>query len=518
MSNLYSNFKVQSDKVQYKDGEIISKYTYEAPPKATLRDSVLVLEPTQVNYEFKTSTKVPKTGCLIVGLGGNNGSTLTASIIANRLGLSWQKRSKKYHSNYYGSVTQSSTVRIGALGTEDVYIPFSNVLPMVNPNDLVIGGWDISKANLAEAMERADVLDADLQRQLAPHLVGIVPLPACFDNSFVAANQEDRADNVIKGSKQEALEKIRQDIRNFKTANKLDKVIILWSANTERFAEIIPGVNDTSQNLIYNIKMNHPEVSPSTIYAVASILEHCTFINGSPQNTFVPGCIQLADQEKVFIGGDDFKTGQTKIKSVLVDFLVGAGIKPIAITSYNHLGNNDGKNLSAPQQFRSKEISKSNVVDDMVESNGILYKENEHPDHTVVIKYVPTVGDSKRALDEYVSEIFMGGHNTIALHNTCEDSLLAAPVMLDLVLIAELFERISFKREGMNEFAPFNSVLSILSYLLKAPLVPAGTPVVNALFRQRSALENILRACVGLPPENHMLLEQRTLVNQQEKQ
>lgn len=195
---------------------------------------------------------------------------------------------------------------------------------------------------------------------------------------------------------------------------------------------------------------------------------------------------------------------------MLVDFLVSAGIKPISITSYNHLGNNDGKNLSAPKQFRSKEISKSNVVDDMVESNRILYAEGEHPDHTVVIKYVPTVGDSKRALDEYVSEISMGGLNTIALHNTCEDSLLASPVMLDLIVIAELMERITFKREGMESFQPFHSVLSILSYLLKAPLVPEGTPVVNALFRQRAALENIFRACVGLQPENHMLLEEKT--------
>ena len=116
----------------------------------------------------------------------------------------------------------------------------------------------------------------------------------------------------------------------------------------------------------------------------------------------------MAEKSGVFIAGDDFKSGQTKLKSVLVDFLVNAGIKPLAITSYNHLGNNDGFNLSAPEQFRSKEISKSNVVDDVVSSNSILYSENEYPDHTVVIKYVPSVGDSKRAMDEYVSEIFMG--------------------------------------------------------------------------------------------------------------
>jgi myo-inositol-1-phosphate synthase len=167
-------------------------------------------------------------------------------------------------------------------------------------------------------------------------------------------------------------------------------------------------VNDTAENLMKSVADSHSEISPSTVFAMASILEGCPFINGSPQNTFVPGVIDLAESRGVFIAGDDFKSGQTKLKSVLVDFLVNAGIKPLAITSYNHLGNNDGFNLSAPEQFRSKEISKSNVVDDMVSSNSILYSENEYPDHTVVIKYVPSVGDSKRAMDEYVSEIFMG--------------------------------------------------------------------------------------------------------------
>ncbi len=117
--------------------------------------------------------------------------------------------------------------------------------------------------------------------------------------------------------------------------------------------------------------------------------------------------IDLAVERNVLIGGDDFKSGQTKLKSVLVDYLVGAGLKPVSIVSYNHLGNNDGYNLSAPQTFRSKEISKSNVVDDMVASNSILYEPGQHPDHCVVIKYVPYVGDSKRAMDEYTSEIFL---------------------------------------------------------------------------------------------------------------
>merc|ERR1711959_55458 len=136
-------------------------------------------------------------------------------------------------------------------------------------------------------------------------------------------------------------------------------------------------------------------------------------INGSPQNTFVPGVVEYAVSNNSFIGGDDFKSGQTKMKSVMVDFLVAAGIKPVSIVSYNHLGNNDGRNLSAPAQFKSKEISKSNVIDDVVQSNPLLFKQGEHPDHVVVIKYVPSVGDSKRAMDEYTSKIFMGGTNTI---------------------------------------------------------------------------------------------------------
>jgi len=146
-------------------------------------------------------------------------------------------------------------------------------------------------------------------------------------------------------------------------------------------------------------------------------------------------------------------------------------------------------------------------VDDMVASNAILYKPNEHPDHVVVIKYVPYVGDSKRAMDEYTSQIFMGGHNTIAIHNTCEDSLLASPLILDLCIITELIDRITFKTDQMPEFDRFHPVLSVLSYLLKAPLVPPETPVVNALFKQKSCLENIFRACVGLSPENNMSLE-----------
>jgi len=505
-------FEVESPNVTYSAETIESTYAYQTTTCTKNAAGKLVARPKEVEYQFRTQRKVPKLGLMLVGWGGNNGSTCTAGILANKMKMEWETKHGTQKANYFGSVTQASTCRLGGHGPnhQDVHIPFSSLLPMVHPNDIVLGGWDISGHNLADAMKRSQVLEPTLQQQLRPHMEHLQPLPSIYYPDFIAANQEERADNVLPGEdKQKHLEQVQKDIRDFKAANKLDKVIVLWTANTERFASVQSGVNDTADNLLAAIQANEPEIAPSTVFAVASILEGCIYINGSPQNTFVPGVIELAEKYDVMIGGDDFKSGQTKMKSVMVDFLVSAGIKPTSIVSYNHLGNNDGKNLSAPQTFRSKEISKSNVVDDMVGSNRILYEPHEHPDHVVVIKYVPYVADSKRAMDEYTSEIFMGGHNTIVMHNTCEDSLLATPLILDLVILADMTSRIQYKTKEMSDFSPFHPIMSILSYLIKAPLVPPGAPVVNALFKQRGCIENLFRACVGLSPDNHMLLEHK---------
>ncbi|KAJ2747759.1 Myo-inositol-1-phosphate synthase [Coemansia sp. BCRC 34301] len=509
-------FKVDSPYVRYANGAIESDYLYDTT--IVSRDSEtgqLKAKPTKVHYQFQTKTSVGRVGLMLVGWGGNNGSTVTAAILANKQGISWETRKGTQEPNYFGSVMMASTVKLGVdENLRDVYVPFNEVVPMAHPNDVVIGGWDINSMNIGDAMHRAQVLPVDLQRRVYDDLKTLKPLPSVYYPDFIAANQEERANNVLGGTKQEHLDKLRKDIRDFKQTNSLDRVIVMWTANTERYADVIAGVNDTADNLLQAIANGHAEVSPSTVFAVASILEGAPFVNGSPQNTLVPGAIELAERERSFVGGDDFKSGQTKIKSVLAEFLVNAGIKPLAITSYNHLGNNDGRNLSAPAQFRSKEISKSNVVDDMVGANNILFKKGEHPDHTIVIKYVPSVGDSKRALDEYVSEIFMGGLNTISIYNTCEDSLLASPLIIDLFMMTELMTRVAYRVKTdadsvEPQWQPFHSVLSILSYMLKAPVVAPNTPVVNALAKQRMAMENILRAFVGLPPNNEMLLEHK---------
>ncbi|THH32444.1 hypothetical protein EUX98_g1716 [Antrodiella citrinella] len=517
---------VQSENTSYSDEYITSKFTNRGADVVTNNNGQFLITPTSKPYEFQTVRKVSKTGLMLIGMGGNNGSTLCATILANRHNISWHTKSGVQQPNYIGSLLRASTVRLGLdPAGKDVHVPVSDVLPMVHPNDLVLGGWDISGLTMDQAMTRAQVLDYDLQRQVAPHMAELgKPLPSIYYPDFIAANQEARADNVIPGTdKQVHLEHIRADIRKYKQENGLDRVVVFWTANTERYSEIIPGVNDTADNILAAIKASHFEVSPSTLFAVAAILEGEPFVNGAPQNTFVPGVIALAERHQSFIGGDDLKSGQTKLKSVLAEFLVNAGIKPLSIASYNHLGNNDGHNLSAEPQFKSKEISKSSVVDDMVAANALLFKpaeagatkgtkaaKGEHPDHIVVIKYVPAVGDSKRAIDEYYSEIFCGGRSTINIFNECEDSLLATPLILDLTILTELLTRVKYRdASSSTEFAPLYPVLSLLSYMLKAPLVKPGTEVINSLNRQRNALEAFLKACIGLESNNDLLLETR---------
>ncbi|KJH50406.1 inositol-3-phosphate synthase [Dictyocaulus viviparus] len=372
-----------------------------------------------------------------------------------------------------------------------------------------------------DAFKNADVFEPELQEKLRPYMEPIVPMPSIYYPDFIATNQEDRANNVIVGTdKKQHLEHIRRDIRNFKHRHELGKVhynsiyldiesrrkecvIVLWTANTERYTDVADGLNITAEQVLASVEANAKEISPSNIFAIASILEGAHYINGSPQNTLTPGIVELARKHNVFVGGDDLKSGQTKMKSVLVDYLVCSGLKPESIVSYNHLGNNDGKNLSEEGQFRSK----SSVVDDMVQSNNILYPTGQNPDHCIVIKYVPFVGDSKRALDEYICSIFMGGRQTFVIHNTCEDSLLATPLIYDLVILTELMTRIHFTDANDGSIQSFHEILSILSPFLKAPLVPPSTPVINAFMKQFASLTKLITALVGIASDVDMQIE-----------
>jgi len=210
-------FIVDSPNVVYTDSEIRSKYTYRTTTVTDREDGTRVVTPKETVYDFKLETKVPKVGVMLVGWGGNNGTTITAGIIANRRGLVWETRNGRQTANYYGSVVMGSTLKLGndSKTGEEVNIPFHDVLPMVHPNDLVIGGWDISGMNLADAMDRAQVLEPTLKSLVRKELAQMVPLPSIYYPDFIAANQEDRADNLIPGSKASLahVEQIRKDIR-----------------------------------------------------------------------------------------------------------------------------------------------------------------------------------------------------------------------------------------------------------------------------------------------------------------
>lgn len=456
-----------------------------------------------------TEAKVPKLGFMMVGLGGNNGTTVTAGILANKKHLKWETKRGTVAANFYGSFTQCVTTKIGMRVTkgkngesiiQDMFVPIKDLLPMVDPVDLVIGGWDVSGMDMYNATKRAKVLEPDLIRQLKDDLITMKPLPGIYNLSYVASNQKDRSDNIKKGRNRDLINQVREDIRNFKMNNSLDKIIVLWTANTEKYYEKdIMTIEELDKLIEENVSL-----PASILYAVATIQEHCVFLNGSPQNTLHPAIIQLAIKEGVSLAGSDFKSGQTKYKTAMGDFLVGSGMRCSSVVSYNHLGNNDGMNLSDPDTFKSKEKSKGSVLDDFIKSNTELYPPgNDKIDHTIVIKYCPFVGDSKRALDEYTSEIFLGGHNTIVSYNVCEDSLLAAPIMIDLCILAELMTRIKVDSK------PMGPLLSYLGFFLKAPMTNHKEYVINSLSRQKESLSAFLKVCAGYVPDDSTLLSLR---------
>ena len=210
-------FTVESPNVEYTESEIKTKYTYRTTSVTRAGNGKYVATPKETVYDFKVDRKIGKVGMMLVGWGGNNGTTVTAGIIANRRGLVWDTREGPRAANYYGSVVMGSTMKLGteAKTGKEINVPFHEVLPMVHPNDLVIGGWDISSMNLAQAMDRAAVLEPTLKALVKKEMAEMKPLPSPYYPDFIAANQGDRADNVLKGDKacMAHVEQIRKDIR-----------------------------------------------------------------------------------------------------------------------------------------------------------------------------------------------------------------------------------------------------------------------------------------------------------------
>ena len=237
----------------------------------------------KINHVIRVDHKVPKLGLMMVGLGGNNGTTLTAGILANKKKLSWINRQGKQTANFYGSLTQSSVTKVGIKfnpvtnHTQDVFKVVKDLVPLVNPTDILISGWDISDMDLYNASYRAQVLEPSLIEQL-PELKEIKPLSAVLNPNYVATNQSDRISNLFRGNNLECVNKIRKDIKEF--AKTVEKVVVLWTANTEK---MYPTDLKTSEQLDALINDNEP-VPASILYAYACALERVVFLNGSPQN------------------------------------------------------------------------------------------------------------------------------------------------------------------------------------------------------------------------------------------
>ena len=282
--------------------------------------------------------------------------------------------------------------------------------------------------------------------------------------------------------------------------------MVFWSASTERMSK---GEWETKKEMFQALRDNDPEISPSHIFALAAVNSGCTFINGSPQNTINKAVLAFAEEKGVFAVGSDLKTGQTKIKSVLVDFLAESGIRPLSVVSYNFLGNNDGKNLSEEPQFQSKEQTKRDVIDDVIESNPYLFK--ERPEHLVRIDYVRAAGDTKRAIDEYSSELVFGKRHNLVLYNTCEDSFLAVPLMYDIIVFAELFTRVTINKYPYSACCGkrMKPNMSLLSLFFKSPAKYKDEKVVNAYYHQLYALKNFLRTLLHLPIPDFVNLSER---------
>jgi len=447
-----------------------------------------------------------KLGVLLVGLSGNNGSTFHACCIANKLNMKWETRVGSHASNFLGSLTQSVCIPVGFEnnGRSTKFTNVNDVIELVRPDELVIGGWDISGYDLPSAMRRSGVLDTRLQRQVTDYVkeskLSTKPFPSVYYPRFIASNQGERVDNILEGEHacDEHLETIRADIAQFREMHHLDHVVVMWTATTERMMEVNESVHGSAESLLNSISNGHSEISPSLMFAVASVLENCTFLNGSPQNTLVPGLIDMATKMGVHVSGNDFKTGQTKLKSCLVDFFMASGFRLSSVVSYNHLGNNDGKNLSSEQQFMSKKSSKTGVIDNVLLQNPKLYHPKSLPDHEVVIRYVPSARDDKKAIDEYIANICMDAQFSLNIQTTCPDSLLAVPIMLDLVLLSDWLDRLHISGKALP------TVLTPLALFFKAPQEKDGHTPSNSFHHQLRALYQLMVRSVGLPPVNSL--------------
>jgi myo-inositol-1-phosphate synthase len=420
-------------------------------------------------------------GVLLPGLGAV-ATTFVAGVEAVRRGIA----------KPVGSLTQLSHIRLGKR-TEDRNPLIREMVPLAGLDDLVFGGWDPIPDDAYETAVKAGVLSKDHTEPMRDFLSALKPMPAAFDRKYV--KRLDGTNVKTGANKRELAEQLREDIRRFKTDNNCDRLVMVWCGSTEIYLQ--PGeVHATIEAFQKAMEQNNDAIAPSMLYAWAAIMEGVPFANGAPNLTAdVPALLQLAKDRGVPLSGKDFKTGQTMMKTIIAPGLKARMLGLAGWYSTNILGNRDGAVLDDPESFKTKEESKLGVLDYVLQPK--LYPEL-YGDicHVVRINYYPPRGDNKEGWDNLDIFGWLGYPMQIKIDFLCRDSILAAPIVLDLALFMDLASRAGMS--GIQEW---------LSFYFKSPMTAPGLYPEHDLFIQHWKLKNTLRHLMGEEQITHLGLD-----------
>ena len=422
-----------------------------------------------------------KLGILLVGLGAVSTTTI-AGVLAIRKGLA----------KPIGSLTQMGTMRLGKR-TEGRSPKIKDTVPLAELDNIVFGGWDIFAENSYEAARTAGVLEPSLLDKIKPELEAIKPMPAVFDQRYVK-----RLDgpNVKKGkNKMDLAQQLRADIRNFKKDNGLDRLVMVWCGSTEVFMKE-SAAHQSIEAFEKALEANDPAIPSSMVYTYAALMEEVPYANGAPNLTLdVPALMELAQEKGAPVCGKDFKTGQTLMKTIIAPGLKSRMLGLNGWFSTNILGNRDGEVLDDPDSFKTKEESKLSVLDQILQPD--LYPDlYKNFTHKVRIHYYPPRGDNKEGWDNIDIYGWLGYPMQIKINFLCRDSILAAPIVLDLVLFMDLAQRCGMR--GIQEW---------LSFYFKSPMCAPGLYPEHDLFIQLMKLKNTLRYLRGEDLITHLGME-----------
>jgi myo-inositol-1-phosphate synthase len=385
-----------------------------------------------------------------------------------------------------GSMTQYDKIRVGK-GADKRYLSYSEIVPMAQLNDIVFGAWDVYPANAFQSAMYAEVLKEKDILPVKEELEKIVPLKAAFDKDF--AKRLDGSNVKECKSRWDMVEQLRADIRNFKEENGCSRIVVAWAASTEIYVAPDMQVHDTLAHLEAAMKADDRQhIAPSMCYAYAALAEGAPFVMGAPNTTVdIPAMWEMSEKLGLPIAGKDFKTGQTLVKSGFAPII---GTRCLGLSGWfstNILGNRDGLVLDEPANFRTKEVSKLSTLESILvaDKQPDLYTDYYHK---VRINYYPPRNDNKEGWDNIDIFGWMGYPMQIKINFLCRDSILAAPLLLDLCLLSDLAARAG--RSGIQRF---------LSFFLKAPMhdYTRGEQPVNHLFQQYTMLKNAIREMGG---------------------